>query len=327
MNQEPLISVIVPVYNVEAYLRQCIDSVLCQTYEKLEILLVDDGSKDSGGAICDEYAGKDSRVRVIHKENGGLSSARNAGIAAAQGEYLAFLDSDDWVEPDAYGSMLEAALTMDCRLVCAGRYVYSEKKQQRREELCPEKTQVLSAEDMLGKLFTWEGCDSAAWDKLYHRSLFETGIRYPEGMHYEDIPTTYLLVERAEKVAMLAKRVYNYRHRIGSITMAPFTERTFHMEQHTKVVYDHIASCYPAIEPQVRFLRVRSLRFSVLTAELSDPASRKPFEKQIRESRKALRSHWRFILSSPLFSRLERQQDLTLAFGLYGPIHRLRHGA
>ena len=110
MDQDILISVIVPVYNVEEYLPRCVDSLLSQTYEKLEIILVDDGTKDASDKICDAYAARDPRVKVIHKENGGLSSARNAGIDIASGEYLAFVDSDDWIEPDTYAHMLGIAL-------------------------------------------------------------------------------------------------------------------------------------------------------------------------------------------------------------------------
>ena len=106
MPGENQISVIVPVYNVEGYLARCVDSILGQTYENLEVILVDDGSRDGSGALCDAFARQDHRVKVIHKPNGGLSSARNTGIDAAQGEYLAFVDSDDWLEPDAYAQML-----------------------------------------------------------------------------------------------------------------------------------------------------------------------------------------------------------------------------
>lgn len=110
MLESPLISVIVPVYKVEEYLARCVDSILGQTYRNLEILLVDDGSPDRCGEICEEYAARDTRIRVIHKENGGLSSARNAAIDVAQGEYLGFVDSDDWIEPETYEALLEMAL-------------------------------------------------------------------------------------------------------------------------------------------------------------------------------------------------------------------------
>ena len=120
--EQALISVIVPVYKVEAFLPKCVNSILNQTYKNLEILLVDDGSPDGSGALCDAYARQDSRVRVIHKKNGGLSDARNAGIEAAAGDYLAFVDSDDWLEPDTYEVMLSAAERHHTQLVCAGRY-------------------------------------------------------------------------------------------------------------------------------------------------------------------------------------------------------------
>ena len=120
MNQNPRISVIVPVYNVEQYLPRCVESILAQTYENLEILLVDDGTKDNSGAICDAYARQDARVKAIHKKNGGLSSARNAGIDAATGEYLSFVDSDDWIEPDMYEKMMALMEKYGVRLVCAG---------------------------------------------------------------------------------------------------------------------------------------------------------------------------------------------------------------
>ena len=110
MQQDILVSVIVPVYNVEAYLGRCVDSILAQTYRNLEVILVDDGTKDNCDRICDDYAAGDPRIRVIHKENGGLSSARNAGIDIARGDFLEFVDSDDWIEPDAVESLLQTAL-------------------------------------------------------------------------------------------------------------------------------------------------------------------------------------------------------------------------
>ena len=117
---KPLISVIVPVYNVEQYLPKCIDSILAQTYENLEIILVEDGTKDSSGVICDEYAAKDARIRVIHKENGGLSSARNAGMEIARGEYFGFVDSDDWIEPEMYENLMALAQKYDADVFVKG---------------------------------------------------------------------------------------------------------------------------------------------------------------------------------------------------------------
>ena len=171
MEQSALISVIVPVYNVEPYLPRCIDSILAQTYSNLEVILVDDGAKDASGAICDDYAGKESRIKVIHKENGGLSSARNAGIDIARGEYLAFVDSDDWIEPDAYEYMLEQMLQSGAKLACAGRYDVNGETGEKKIGLCPTKNVCIPAEEMVGRIFVWDNCDSSACDKLYHRSL------------------------------------------------------------------------------------------------------------------------------------------------------------
>ena len=120
MEQSPCVSVIVPVYKVAAYLPRCVDSILAQTWRNLEIILVDDGSPDECGSICDVYAEKDPRIRVIHKENGGLSSARNAGLDTASGEYIGFVDSDDWIEPEMYARMLALMEKYDAKMVCAG---------------------------------------------------------------------------------------------------------------------------------------------------------------------------------------------------------------
>ena len=143
MNQDRKISVIVPVYNVEAYLPRCVESIMAQTYQNLEIFLVDDGTKDNCGAICDAYARQDNRVRVIHKENGGLSSARNAGIDASTGEYLSFVDSDDWIEPDMYEKMMGLMEKYGVRLVCAGRWDVSSRTGEKRLGLCPPREEEI----------------------------------------------------------------------------------------------------------------------------------------------------------------------------------------
>ena len=191
--EQTVISVIVPIYKVEQYLRQCVDSILNQTHSALEVILVDDGSPDGSGKICDEYAARDSRVRVIHKKNGGLSDARNAGIDIARGDYIAFVDSDDWLEPDTYESMLAAMKKYQAKLVCAGRFDNSDETGACTVGLCPEKEELLPAVPLVRKIFHWDHMDAAAWDKLYARELFRE-IRYPVGRVMEDIPTTYRLV-------------------------------------------------------------------------------------------------------------------------------------
>lgn len=325
MNRDALISVIVPVYNVEKFLPRCVDSILAQTYSNLEILLVDDGSKDASGTICDEYAAKDTRIRAIHKENGGLSSARNAGIDAAKGEYLAFVDSDDWIEPDSYAHMLGMLKKYDAKLACAGRYDVDGKTEEKTVGLCPKKEECIPAEEMVGRIFLWDNCDSSACDKLYHRSLFDT-FRYPEGKVCEDVPTTYKIVLQAEHVVMCDKPIYNYYHRPGSISTAKnITEKTFHFSQHTAVIYPYIRETHPKIEPQARYFRVRSLSHILLLLEQADEQVRQEYSQQYHAARKALREHMGFILKSPWFGKKERITDLLLIFGMYRLLRPIFH--
>ncbi|MGM9549262.1 MAG: glycosyltransferase family 2 protein [Faecousia sp.] len=324
MKQDGLISVIVPVYNVEAYLPRCVESILAQTYGKLEIILVDDGTKDNSGAICDAYARQDDRIRVIHKPNGGLSSARNAGIDAAAGEYLSFVDSDDWIEPDMYEQMMALMGQYGVRLVCAGRWDVSSETGEKVQGLCPPSDEVISGEELVRRIFHWDNVDSAAWDKLYHRSLFAT-VRYPLGVICEDVPTTYRIALDAGQAAMLSRPVYNYYHRPGSITAAAVSEKTFHFSAHTAEIYPYIRENYPEIEDAARYLRVRSLAYNLLTLDLAGEDARRTFAKEYRQSRKELRGHIPFLLKSPLFGRQERATDLLLACGLYRPLRQVYH--
>ncbi len=319
-----LISVIVPVYNVEAYLGRCVDSLLAQTYENLEIILVDDGAKDWSGKICDEYAAKDPRIRVIHKENGGLSSARNAGLDVARGEYLAFADSDDWVEPGAYEAMLKLALERDVKLVCAGRYDVESATGEKRKGLCPPETEVISGQELVHRIFLWDNVDSAAWDKLYHRSLFRQ-IRYPLGKIVEDVPVTYRIALDAGKAAMLDMPVYNYFHRPGSITAAPVSEKTFHFSQHTEQIYNQIRQSCPELTEEARYLRVRSLVHNLWSLDMAGKEAKAVYGDEYRSSRKALRKHMGFLLTSRYLKKQERLTDILLALGIYWPLRRLYH--
>lgn len=325
MDREESISVIVPVYNVEKFLARCVDSILSQTYEDLEVILVDDGAKDASGRICDEYAEKDSRVKVIHKENGGLSSARNAGIDAATGTYLAFVDSDDWIEPEAYQHMLGLMKKYGAKLVCAGRYDVDGATGEKSVGLCPQKEECISAEEMVGRIFLWDGCDSSACDKLYHRALFET-FRYPHGKVCEDVATTYKIVLEAERVVMCDRPIYNYYHRPDSITTdSVISERSFHFSQHTARIYADILENHPGIQTQARYFRVRSLSHILLLLEQAEEKVRDTFRKEYRAARKALKEHTRFLLTSPYFGKKERITDLLLILGIYRQLRPIFH--
>lgn len=318
----PLVSVIVPVYKVEEYLERCVDSILAQTYFNLQVILVDDGSPDACGKICDNYGEKDPRVLVLHKENGGLSSARNAGLDRAEGEYIAFVDSDDWIEPDMYQTMVTLALEKQVPLVCAGRYDVSSETGQRTVGLCPAKEEVISGEELVRRIFTWKQVDSAATDKLYCRELF-SGIRYPMGVVCEDVPVTYQIALKAGQVAMCNKPFLNYFHRPGSITTGALSEKTFHFVRHTEKIYLKICEKYPSLKETARYLRVRSLSYSLLRLDLAEKKDREKFRDIYCQCRRELRAHLGFVVKNHLFSKREKRDAVLLVLGLYRPLHRI----
>lgn len=316
MEQDILVSVIVPVYQVEEYLARCVDSILGQTYGNLEVLLVDDGSTDGSGQICEDYAEKDARVKVIHKANGGLSSARNAGIDAATGTYLEFVDSDDWLEPDGVEAMLTLARTSSVKLVVAGRWDVSAKTGVKKKGLCPTRQEVISGTELVRRIFRWEHCDSSACDKLFHRELFRE-IRFPEGMVCEDVPVMYKIVLDAQQAVMLNRPIYHYFHRNGSISYSGISEKNFHFSQHTAEIMKFIQQNYPELTEEARYLRVRSLVYGVQSVDLASRTDQKRFRRECGNCRLELRRNLRFVLASPMFSRKEKIMNTLLAFDLY----------
>ena len=312
-----LISVIVPIYKVEDYLPKCVESIRNQTHSNLEIILVDDGSPDGCGAICDDFAKKDSRIRVIHKENGGLSDARNVGIEVAKGDYLAFVDSDDWLEPDAFEAMLALAEKYDAKMVCAGRYNEDGATGTQSKGLCPEKEEFVPGKELVRRIFRWDHLDSAAWDKLYARELFQE-IRYPVGRVVEDVPTTYHLVLLAGGAAMLPRPIYHYLCREQSITNAPVSPKSFHGPENAALVYEDIRAAYPELEPDARYFRTMYQRYIVQELDLADKSTRQEYAREYAQYRRALRGQRRFILGYDLFAGRRLELMLT-ALGLFRP--------
>lgn len=238
---EPVISVIVPIYRVEPYLRQCLDSVVGQTYRKLEIILVDDGSPDHCGSICDEYAAHDARIQVIHKKNGGISSARNAGLAAASGEWIGWVDADDWIEPDMYEYLLLHALSRQADIVVCSRY---EEYRNRRVFHGWEKEKHMATDQALHALLENRTLNNLLWDRLWKREIFE-GVQFPEGRTYEDIAVMHWLFLRTKLVVCLPEAKYHYRQRPGSIVNdASLANRMNHFAA-SKARYDALAETWP----------------------------------------------------------------------------------
>lgn len=207
------ISVIVPIYKVEEYLHRCVDSIINQIYTNLEIILVDDGSPDNCPAICDEYAEKDSRIRVIHKKNGGLSDARNAGLEIATGEYIGFVDSDDWIHKDMYNVLYNTIKKNNADIVECGilsTYEYIDDKKIDNIQM-----QIYSKSDSIGALITQE-IRQTVWNKLYKKTVINS-ILFDVGKLHEDEFWTYKILDRSNKLIKIDKKMYYYFQRENSI--------------------------------------------------------------------------------------------------------------
>ena len=209
----PLVSVIIPVFNVAPYLREALDSVIQQTYPQLEIIIVDDGSTDGSGEICDEYC-SDARVQVIHQENRGLSGARNAGLDRAAGEYIAFLDSDDAWHPDFIRKLLGAMENVDIA-IC--QYEVHRQKLETRGYIQPAAKKGFYSRKEALRALVERTINVSVWNKLYRKELW-TEIRFPEGHNYEDIDTTYRVFDLCSRISFLDEPLYLYRKRPDSIT-------------------------------------------------------------------------------------------------------------
>lgn len=256
--QEPLISIIVPCYNVEAYLHKCVDSLIEQTYKNIEIILVDDGSPDNCGKICDEYALKDSRIKTIHKTNGGLSDARNTAINKAAGEWIVFVDSDDYVSDDYVETLYGLVVKYRCKVGVAWLYAFHEGSEVVINQP-PYVEYIFNTMDGIENMFYQKLFDTSAWCKIYHRSLFiDTGIRYPFGLLYEDLPTTYLLFRHSGRIAFCNKIIYYYLLRKNSIEGQPFNAKK--LESALKIL-EMIRSHAGGLKPIEKAVRCRMLSF------------------------------------------------------------------
>lgn len=249
MEKQDLISIIVPVYNVEKYLEKCIDSILNQDYQAFELFLVDDGSTDESGMICDAFEKKDSRIRVIHKKNGGLSDARNAAIDKMSGDYVVFIDSDDYVESN-YLSVLLGLIKKYNVDISACNFVYMNENGKILNRVDNDgKILLLEQKDALSKILEGREINTSAGMKMYSSRLFKD-IRYPLGKLYEDISTTYKLFLKVDRVVYQNYSLYTYLCRGGSITKTGFTIKRMDAVYNLEIMCNDIKYHYPQLEPR-----------------------------------------------------------------------------
>lgn len=247
--KNPLVSVVVPIYNVEPYLRECVNSILGQTYSNTEIILVDDGSTDGSSLICDEYSKRDSRIRVIHKANGGLSDARNTGLDDAHGDFVTFVDSDDWLEPN----MIERCMNLieiNNADFCGASFMLAYRDHKVPNHVFAKGPEVYSKEEALAKYLFNTNIGVCIWGSVHRRSLWDE-VRCPVGKLHEDQHTKYLLLDHANIVVFDPEPLYNYRQRKGSIGHSSFSEHSYDLLKGIDAQYNYISKKYPNIEPSI----------------------------------------------------------------------------
>ena len=281
----PLISVIVPIYNVEKYLARCVDSIVNQTYKNLEIILVDDGSPDRCPQMCDDYAEKDSRIKVVHKKNGGLSDARNAGMAVATGEYISFIDSDDYVSDDFFECLLDVMNKENSDIAeCSVVKFYEDN---RFDEFIDDlSVKTYDTQDAMSALIAENPFHQHVWNKLYKTELVKD-IPYAVGKLNEDEFWTYRVFGRANKVARLNKTMYYYFQRNSSIMGVGYNIRRLDALEGKANRQKYIENNFPDLSTQAKIDLYGSCMFAYQSVlKFMSGAEKKKALELIRKYRK-----------------------------------------
>ncbi len=245
-----LISIIVPIYKVEEYLDKCIESIVNQTYTNLEIILVDDGSPDNCPLMCDEWAKKDSRIKVIHKTNGGLSDARNAGLSVATGSYIGFIDSDDWIRSDMYELLLSNLINNNCDISVCGIQCVSE-NETFINTLTPNGFHILDADQAMLSIINEDLLKQPVWYKLYRRATIE-GIKFPIGKCHEDVFWSYKAIGNASRVCVCDDLCYFYRQRNDSIMGKSFSIKHYDSLEAKIQRVEYITKHFPSMSDNAK---------------------------------------------------------------------------
>ncbi len=283
-----LVSIVVPVYNVKPYLYQCINSIIKQDYTNLEIIIVDDGSTDGCAAICDEYAAKDDRIQVVHKTNGGLSSARNAGTKIAKGKYIAFIDSDDWVSEDYISHQIRLANQYKADIIVMGHCSIWEGGEAPKIDYSNEKISEYSKIEALEAILYGFKMQVSAC-KMFKTELIKR-YPFPVGALYEDLGMMYKVFGDAEIVVQSNLPMYYYRRRNGSIINEKFDSRHLVIIDHAQKQYDYIKDNYPQL------LKAASYRCAYVVTELSPKVLNVNDKATFMKIRKVLIQHKKDIL-------------------------------
>lgn len=309
---QPLISVVVPIYNIEDCLERCVQSICDQTYHNLEILLVDDGSTDNTGALCDKLALRDNRIRVFHKENGGSSSARNLGIREAKGEYFGFVDSDDFISPTMYEEMVAFLVEKNLKMVQVSRDEINEDGSKRPDVCTPPKEKiVVDSKSFMEELLMHRG-DCSYCTKLTARELFEEW-QFPEGVLNEDFYLLVHMLEIIEGVGVLPLQGYHVFYRMGSNTRKKskddFSRVFTDIVNNADMVGEIVNQSYPDLKGQaIRFGLIQRLDY-MLHIPVSRMSNSDAFYKAVK---KYLRRHWMDTVTNPYLTKKNKVYLLLL---------------
>lgn len=257
------ISIIVPVFNVEKYLERCVNSLINQTYKNIEIILVDDGSPDLCPQMCDEYAKKDERIKVLHKKNGGLSDARNAGLDVATGEYIAFVDSDDWVETDFIETLYKNAKSENADISIIGCTLVWDDG--RKKPVSKDKGYyVLDKEKAIREMLAQRKFGCMVCQKMYRKQIFDT-VRFPVGKLYEDVAVSMPTFLKAKKVVVSGNHGYNYYQRNDSIVNSKFDERKLYFLECCQNIIKYSDKHEKMYDTEAHIFYLRALMIFALT--------------------------------------------------------------
>lgn len=308
-----LISIIVPVFNVRDYLDRCIKSIVCQSYTNIEIILIDDGSADGSQSICDEWGKRDGRIRVFHKKNGGSSSARNFGLKMAKGEFIGFVDSDDYIADDMYDSLMEC-MDEDADIVCCGTAQIFPDAMNKQTQVYGKSNKMVSFsnEEAMKELLLVRGLRFAVWDKLYRRELLQ-GIRFPEGKTCEDYPVTYEILKRSRKTVSSGKVKYFYCYREDSISRQQFKVRRMSYVMFTRDIYKDVIKAYPNERKCAEALFIESVISTLDDIKRSNQGNK--YETIQKRLKKFLRRMAGRILFQPYISEVKKKHTIQYIYG------------
>lgn len=324
MFKDPLLSVIVPVYNVENYIRECLQSLINQYYSNLDILLIDDGSKDKSSQICDEYAHLDDRIRVFHQVNQGLAKARNVGLENAKGEYITFLDSDDFLDIEMYSSLMDVIKKYDVQIAACGMQLFCDGE---IPEKCNVKknVKVYSREEVIKRYLYPQHClDVVSCNKIFDRKLFQ-GITYPEGRLFEDFVPITKTILNADRIASTNMKLYYYRQRTGSINNQNFNVKKMNpkimdldlaLNEVLEIIEESNQELLVFVIPGVLVSKISIVNQMIYAGKIN--------KKYVREVQAFVAANRRAVKSCPYISRTNKTKIMVFQyFLLYALLYKV----